>query len=60
MPPAAFAPGLPMTQFPRSSAAETEQPEFDIERNNNTRQIAADIPNRQLAIVNVIVSASRM
>lgn len=43
MPPAACAPGLPMTQIPRSAAAETEQPEFDIERNNNTRQIAADV-----------------
>ena len=43
-----------MTQIPLSSAAEAEHPEFDSERNDNTRQIVADVAYRQLAIVNVI------
>jgi hypothetical protein len=60
MPPAAFAPGLPMTQIPRSAAAETEQHEFDIDRTTTRGRSPRTFPDRQLAIVNVIVSASRM
>ncbi|WP_369723179.1 MBL fold metallo-hydrolase [Bradyrhizobium sp. LLZ17] len=43
-----------MTQIPLSSAAEAEHPKFDLDRNDNTRQIVADVAYRQLAIVNVI------
>lgn len=43
-----------MTQIPLSPAAEAEHPEFDLDRNDNTRQIVADVAYRQLAIVNVI------
>lgn len=43
-----------MTQIPLSPAADAEHPEFDVDRNDNTRQIVADVAYRQLAIVNVI------
>ncbi len=43
-----------MTQIPLSSSAEAEQAGFDLDRNDDTRQIVADVAYRQLAIVNVI------
>ena len=43
-----------MTQIPLSSTAEAEHPAFDFDRNDDTRQIVADVAYRQLAIVNVI------
>lgn len=43
-----------MTQIPLSSTAEAEHPALDFDRNDDTRQIVADVAYRQLAIVNVI------
>ena len=43
-----------MTQIPLSSTAEAEHRAFDFDRNDDTRQIVADVAYRQLAIVNVI------
>ena len=43
-----------MTQIPLSSTAEAEHAAFDFDRNDDTRQIVADVAYRQLAIVNVI------
>ncbi|MGY3506950.1 hypothetical protein ACVWYJ_007624 [Bradyrhizobium sp. USDA 4471] len=48
-----------MTQIPLSPSAEAEQPGFDLDRNDNTRRIVADVAYRQLAIVN-FPSASNM
>lgn len=42
-------------QIPLPSAADAENRNIDLYRNDNTRQIAADVAYRQLAIVNVIV-----
>src|ERR1700684_4366922 len=43
-----------MTQIPLSASADAEHPDADVERNDSTRQIAADVAYRQLAIVNVV------
>lgn len=43
-----------MAQIPLPSAAEAEYPNIDRDRNDNTRQIVADVAYRQLAIVNVV------
>ncbi|WP_439375711.1 MBL fold metallo-hydrolase [Bradyrhizobium sp. DASA03120] len=43
-----------MTQICLPSAASAEHPNLDFDRNDNTRQIVADIAYKQLAIVNVI------
>lgn len=43
-----------MTQIPVRSSAGAEHPNLDLDRNDNTRQIVADVGYRQLAIVNVI------
>src|SRR3954471_9287017 len=43
-----------MTQISLPSAADAERPSFDLDRNDDTRQIVADVAYRQLAIVNVI------
>ncbi|SPP97207.1 MULTISPECIES: MBL fold metallo-hydrolase [Bradyrhizobium] len=43
-----------MTQIPLPSEASAEHPKFDLDRDDNTRQIVADIAYKQLAIVNVI------
>jgi glyoxylase-like metal-dependent hydrolase (beta-lactamase superfamily II) len=43
-----------MAQIPLPSAAAAEHPEFDLDRNDDTRQIVADVAYRQLAIVNVV------
>jgi len=43
-----------MEQIPLPSSAEAEHRRLDLDRNDNTRQIVADVAYRQLAIVNVI------
>ena len=43
-----------MTQISLPSSADAEHPQSDLDRNDNTRQIVADVAYRQLAIVNVI------
>ena len=43
-----------MTQIPLPTTAGAEHPHFDLDRNDDTRQIVADVAYRQLAIVNVI------
>src|SRR3954468_4620765 len=45
---------MDMTQISLSSSADAEHPQSDLDRNDNTRQIVADVAYRQLAIVNVI------
>ena len=43
-----------MAPIPLPSAADAEHPNVDLDRNDKTRQIVADLAYRQLAIVNVI------
>jgi glyoxylase-like metal-dependent hydrolase (beta-lactamase superfamily II) len=43
-----------MTQISLPSSADAEHPQSDLDRNDSTRQIVADVAYRQLAIVNVI------
>jgi glyoxylase-like metal-dependent hydrolase (beta-lactamase superfamily II) len=45
---------MDMTQIPLPSSADAEHAQSDLDRNDNTRQIVADVAYRQLAIVNVI------
>jgi glyoxylase-like metal-dependent hydrolase (beta-lactamase superfamily II) len=45
---------MDMTQISLPSSADAEHPQSDLDRNDNTRQIVADVAYRQLAIVNVI------
>ncbi len=48
-----------MAQIPLSSAAEAEHPERDAQRDDNVREIAADVGYKQLAIVNVVFVGPR-
>ena len=43
-----------MSQIPLSTSAEAEHAQSDLDRNDNTRQIVADVAYRQLVIVNVM------
>lgn len=43
-----------MTQIPLSDTASADSPEADKVRNDKTREIAADVAYRQIAIVNVV------
>jgi hypothetical protein len=43
-----------MTQIVLSEAAAADNPDADRARNDKTRQIAADVAYRQIAIVNVV------
>lgn len=47
-----------MTKIPLPSTASAEGPNFDFDRNDDMRQIVADIAYRKLAIVNVIFVGS--